>query len=186
MHKAFYRTAAIGFAFISGAQAQTASGKVDFTRDIQPLFAKSCYGCHGPKVQMGGLRLDSKAMAAKSIQPSKAAESSLYQRIAGVGDQARMPMGGKPLEAAQIALIKNWIDQGAEWPEAANVELTGVKKHWAYIPPKRPELAQVKNSRWVANPIDTFILARLEKEGLAPSPAARPTDLRVRAKARRR
>jgi mono/diheme cytochrome c family protein len=172
MHKAFYRTAVIGLAALGSLQAQTEAGKVDFARDVQPVFSKSCYGCHGPKVQMGGLRLDSKQLAAKSIQPSKAAESSLYLRVAGVGDQARMPMGGKPLDAAQIALIKNWIDQGAEWPESTNVEVTEVKKHWAYIPPKRPELAKVTNSRWVANPIDTFILAKLEKEGLAPSPEA--------------
>ena len=65
MHKAFYRTAVIGLAALGTLQAQTEPGKVDFARDVQPVFAKSCYGCHGPKVQMGGLRLDSKKLAAQ-------------------------------------------------------------------------------------------------------------------------
>ena len=84
------------------------SEKVDFTKDIQPIFEKSCYACHGAKQQMAGLRLDSKKLAfdggqsGKAIVPGKATESHLYQRVAGIGDQARMPMGGQPLEAAQI------------------------------------------------------------------------------------
>ena len=159
-------------ALLGSLQAQ-----IDFTRDVQPIFAKSCYGCHSVKKQLGGLRLDSKTLAfaggqsGKSIQPSNAAESTLYQRVAGIGDQARMPMGGK-LEAQQIAIIRNWIDQGAVWPDSAGAEVTAIKKHWAYIPPQRPAMPVVGNPRWVVNPIDSFILARLDKEGLSPSPEA--------------
>src|SRR5688572_24020594 len=76
--------------------------RVEFARDVQPVLEKSCYTCHGPKAQMGGLRLDSKALAAKAIIPGKSKESTLYQRIAGTVEQARMPMGGKPLSADQI------------------------------------------------------------------------------------
>jgi hypothetical protein len=185
MRNILYKSVAFGLALLGSLQAQTEPAKVDFTRDVQPILAKSCYGCHGAKMQMGGLRLDSKKPAfsggqsGKSIQPSKAAESTLYQRVAGIGDQARMPMGGKPLPAGQIATIKNWIDQGAEWPESAGLEVTEIKKHWAYIPPQRPALPKVANPGWAANPIDSFILARLEKEGLQPSPETdRVTQLR--------
>ncbi len=145
---------------------------VDFATEIQPIFEKSCYQCHGPKAQMAGLRLDAKDVAAKAIRPGKAAESSLYTRIAGIGDQARMPMGAKPLDAAEIARVKAWIDQGANWPDSAGAKSAEVRKHWAYIPPQRPDPPAVQNQKWVRNPIDRFVLARLEKEGLAPSPEA--------------
>ena len=150
------------------------AGATDFARDIQPILESSCYACHGAKLQMGGLRLDSKKLAlagGKSgaiVEPGKPADSLLYRRVAGVGDQPRMPMGGKPLEPAQLALIRNWIDQGAAWPDGT----TASKKHWAFTPPKRPALPKVARSDWAANPIDRFILARLEKEKLAPSPQA--------------
>ncbi|MEP6536071.1 MAG: PSD1 and planctomycete cytochrome C domain-containing protein [Bryobacteraceae bacterium] len=178
MQISIYRASSLGLLLLGG----TLQAQVDFTRDVQPIFAKSCYGCHGAKKQMGGLRLDSKAPAlaggqsGKSIQPSKASESTLYQRVAGIGDQARMPMGGK-LEPAQIATIKDWIDQGAIWPDGAGTEVTAIKKHWAYIPPQRPAMPAVSDSHWVANPIDAFILAKLDKEGLKPSPEADKTTL---------
>ena len=150
-------------------------GKVDFERDILPIFEKSCFACHGATQQMLGLRLDAKRAAlvgsdsGKVIQPHNAAESPLYRRVAGIGDQTRMPMGGDPLDAAQIELIRTWIDQGADWPDGVGAE---VQKHWAYVPPKRPPLPKVSNRNWSANPIDSFVLARLEKEGLSPSSEA--------------
>jgi len=174
---AFAIFAAVSFTWKFSAIAQ--QDKVDFARDIQPIFAASCAGCHGEKKQSGGLRLDSKAIAlAKVIKPGNAAESELYRRVAGLSDQARMPMGGKPLSAEQIALIKAWIEQGAIWPESDGVTAgkgdgaKSVAQHWAFNAPVRPELPQVKNSTWVKNPIDAFVLARLEKEGLKPSPEA--------------
>src|ERR1700686_1006485 len=111
------------FALVAALRAQAPAGKVEFTRDIQPVFEQSCYSCHGPKMQMAGLRLDEKTAALAGgqsgpvIAPAKSAESALYRRVAGIGEQARMPMGGKPLDESQIALIRAWIDQGAEWPE---------------------------------------------------------------------
>lgn len=154
------------------ARAARPQAKVDFARDIQPIFAQSCYGCHGPNKQMAGLRLDSKKIAlGKVIRPGQFDASLLYHRITGTGDQARMPMGKPPLPAAQIELIKNWIAQGAEWPDALSVD-AAVKTHWAYVAPRRPALPSVKNKAWVKTPIDAFVLARLEQEGLAPAPAA--------------
>jgi Protein of unknown function (DUF1553)/Protein of unknown function (DUF1549)/Planctomycete cytochrome C len=155
-----------------------ADQQIDFARDIQPILAKSCYGCHGAKLQMSGLRLDSKRTAlaggnsGKAIQPGSASESLLYRRIAGIGEQPRMPMEGEPLLAAEIALVRAWIDQGAEWPDSVGADVAEVKRHWAFTPPQRPSLPKIRNSQWPANPIDYFVLARLEKEGLAPSPLA--------------
>src|SRR6267142_1731437 len=124
------------------AQAgDVARAKVDFLKQIQPILESSCYGCHGPKMQMAGLRLDEKSAALSGGQsgaviiPGKSADSPLYRRVAGLGDQPRMPMGGKPLDTSQIALIRAWIDQGAGWPDSGTKEVVQVQKHWAYIPP---------------------------------------------------
>jgi mono/diheme cytochrome c family protein len=160
------------------AEAKSAQARVDFIRDIQPIFRASCDGCHGARKQMGNLRLDSKQIAlAKVIVPGKAVESPLYQRVAGIGDQARMPMGGDPLKKEQIELIRRWIDEGADWPGesvsgASSNPQSAIPPHWAYIAPLRPALPKVKNTAWAKHPIDLFILARLEKEGLKPSPEA--------------
>ena len=162
----------LGVGCVAALFVMRAQTKPDFVKDVQPILEKSCYGCHGPKAQQGGLRLDSKAVAAKSIHAGNAAESTLFLRITGAGEQARMPMGGKPLAAEQIAAIKHWIDSGAEWPESARAQVEDVKKHWAFVAPVRPALPKVSNPKWPVNPIDTFVLARLDKEGLKPSPEA--------------
>jgi mono/diheme cytochrome c family protein len=164
------------------AEAENAQDRVDFLRDIQPIFNASCGDCHGTKKQSGNLRLDSKRIAlARAIVPGKSAQSPLYLRIAGIGDQARMPMGKDPLKAEQIELIRRWIDEGADWPESdqSTVGQSGVTSpqhelstHWAFIAPRRPRLPEVKNKAWAKNPIDQFILAHLEKEGVQPSPEA--------------
>src|SRR5258708_22465204 len=160
-----------------------AQHKVDFQADIQPIFEKSCGQCHSAKAQMGQLRLDSEATAmaggqsGKVIVPGHARDSILYQRVAGLSDQARMPMGGK-LSADQIEKIRTWIDQGAEWP-ATSTTTAPTKKHWAFVAPVRPVTPKVNQAKWVSNPVDAFILARLETDKLAPSPEAdRPTLLR--------
>src|SRR3984957_3257398 len=101
--------------------------------EVRPIFEKSCYACHGPKLQSAGLRLDVKPE--KVIVPGDAAGSPLYKRILGQGDQARMPMGGKPLDPAQIAIIKSWIDKGADWPESTTQTTSAT--HWAFTPPVR-------------------------------------------------
>jgi mono/diheme cytochrome c family protein len=146
--------------------------KVDFVRDVQPIFARSCVACHGPNTQMAGLRLDAKqSVLTKVVVPGNSAQSALYRRVAGIGDAARMPMGGR-LADDQIATLKAWIDQGAEWPDAVGAKVTATKVHWAFIPPQTPPLPEVTNQTWPKNPIDRFILARLEKEGLTPSAEA--------------
>ncbi len=173
---------------IPGASAQSGNAaraglrrRVDFKRQIEPIFARSCYQCHGAKKAMGQLRLDGKESALKgglsgaAIIPGDGKQSLLVKRILGEGAEARMPMGGAPLTPAQIALIRRWIDEGAGWTENDRSAIPGSQsaiKHWAYAKPVRPAAPRVKNQSWVRNPIDAFILARLEKDGLRPSPEA--------------
>jgi mono/diheme cytochrome c family protein len=155
--------------------------KVDFVRDVQPIFERSCLACHGPNTQMAGLRLDAKqSVFAKAVVPGNSAESALYRRVAGIGDVARMPMGGR-LADDQIATIKSWIEQGADWPDSIGVKITATKTHWAFVPPQRPALPVVKNPAWAKTPVDRFVLARLEKEDLARSPEADRITLLRRA-----
>jgi len=157
-----------GFAFRQTEPANP-SKKIDFVRDVQPIFTRSCVACHGPNTQMAGLRLDSKqAVFAKVVVPGNAADSALYRRVAGIGDVVRMPMGGR-LADDQIATLKAWIEQGAEWPDSVGVKVNASKVHWAFIPPQRPTLPQVSDPGWAKTPIDRFVLARLDKEGLKPS-----------------
>jgi uncharacterized protein DUF1553/uncharacterized protein DUF1549/cytochrome c len=155
-----------------------ANRKVDFVKDIQPILSKSCYDCHGPKKEEAGLRWDVKEIAFKGgehgavIVPGKSAESPMIHLVAGLKDDLVMPAKGERLTAEQIGLLRAWIDQGADWPDSASVRITNNRDHWAFKAPVRPDVPEVKNTKWARNPIDNFILARLEQEGLKPSPEA--------------
>jgi hypothetical protein len=142
--------------FASALSAQT----VDFQREIRPVLSDNCFQCHGPDsgTRMAGLRLDLKDSALRVIQSGK-----LYQRISAADPARRMPpqISHKSLTAAQVAKIKTWIDQGAPW-----------KEFWAYQAPVAAAPPAVKNAAWARNPIDRFILAKLEAKGLEPAPAA--------------
>jgi hypothetical protein len=157
--------------------AWTSAGEpIDYARDVKPILAKHCYHCHGPEKQRAGLRLDTGQAARWSseegpvIVPGKASDSKLIQAVKGTGDVKAMPPKGERLSAKEIAVLRAWIDDGAKSP--ASEVAAAVKKHWAFVPPMRPELPEVKNVGCVRNPVDRFILARLEKEGIAPSPDA--------------
>jgi hypothetical protein len=145
---------------------------INFKRDIQPIFEQRCYECHGEKKQKSGIRLDRKAAVFKggdsgkpAVVPNKSAESPLVQRVTSKDPDELMPPKGDPLTEAQIALLRAWIDQGAVWPDDGAKE----KKHWAYEKPVRSALPAVKNKKWPRNPVDYFVLERLEKEKLKPS-----------------
>src|SRR4029077_14404575 len=156
-----------------------ASTSVDFATDIQPIFRTSCYTCHQGDKAAAGLHLDSRTalgegISGKAIVPGRAKDSLILKRLLSTDPRARMPLGTAPLAPEKIALIRAWIDQGAVWPEQA-----GAAKHWAYVKPVRLAIPKLKNAALVRNPIDAFVLARLEKEGLTPSPeAARETLIR--------
>ena len=163
---------------------------MDFGRDVEPIFHERCYLCHGPDQQMSELRLDRRDRALAGgvsgpvIAPGDASASKLIERVTSAKEGYRMPPGGDPLTAAQASLLAEWIDAGAVWPDqnAGTVERAEVREaarasHWAFQPVRRPELPEVRESSWVRNPIDRFVLAKLESEGLRPSPAAAPGTL---------
>ncbi|HXA48796.1 MAG TPA: DUF1549 domain-containing protein, partial [Candidatus Acidoferrum sp.] len=162
------RKIAIGIALLC-VLLDIAPGQTDLAREAQETLATSCYGCHGAKLQMGGLRLDSRASAvAKAIVAGDAERSPLIARLTATGSVARMPMNAAPLPAEKIALLRKWIDAGAPWPATDAV----AKTHWAFVAPMRPAVPKA-----APNPIDAFILKRLEREGLKPSPEAEPATL---------
>jgi mono/diheme cytochrome c family protein len=153
---------------------------VDYAQHIKPIFAKHCTTCHGAEKQKSGLRLDSVGLAIRggdsgpAIEPGKSAESLLIQAITGAEGVAAMPPKGEPpLTSDEIALVKLWIDQGAKAPaeESGSGPVKGAD-HWAFRPVVRPAIPEVVNKTWVRNAIDAFVLARLEKDGLHPSPEA--------------
>ncbi len=168
------------FAFVLtlnyGAQVAGAQAKVDFARDIQPILQTSCAPCHFGDKPKADLHFGNKTLALKQIIPGNSHDSRLVHRLLGLNGEKRMPLGREALTPAQIELIKRWIDEGAVWPEAASTATT-IQKHWAFVAPVRPALPTVKNNGWVRTPIDAFVLARLEKENLTPSPEADKTTL---------
>ena len=163
------RSALILLLFIPAIRAE--DRKISFDRDVRPILSDTCYACHGPDEAnlQAGLRLDQSESAARVLVPGDSKASRLYQRISHEAEVARMPPPGfnRKLTAQQIETLRLWIDQGAEW-----------ETHWSYQPPRRPAIPAVKQD-WARNPIDRFILARLEAESLQPSPeAGRATLLR--------
>ncbi len=154
--------------------------KIDFSRDVQPIFESRCQGCHGSQQQMAGLRLDSGDAILKGsatgavIQPGKSVASKLMQRVSSRQKGFAMPPVGEPLSPGQIATLGAWIDQGAQVPPASPATVAGKPKSttWAFQPVAHPVPPEVRNRAWVRNPIDRFIAARLEREGVAPSAEA--------------
>ena len=150
---------------------------VDFTRDIRPILSNKCYACHGPDKEQrqggdeskGGLHFDTKDGAFASlgghfaIVPGKPQESELILRINSTDPEEVMPPSDHPkqLTAREKQILVDWIKQGAAW-----------KDHWAYVPPKKHPAPMTQDTTWARNEIDPFILARLEKAGLKPSPEA--------------
>jgi len=163
---------------------------VDFSRDIEPIFKAQCYSCHGSEQSLSGLRLDDPDAALKGgysgavILPGDSANSRLIKLVSGL-DKIKMPMGGAPLTQEQIAFLRAWIDQGAKRSaDTANQAqpvrtataapaapaATGARtSHWAFQPLTVARIPSVRNAAWVRNPIDAFVLARLEAEGLKPA-----------------
>ncbi len=147
---------------------------VRYGRDVRPLLADRCFTCHGPDAneRQAGLRLDlfESATAARAggaaIVPGKRAESELWRRLTHADADERMPPADsnrRPLSAAERERIGRWLDQGADY-----------EPHWAFVPPVRPPLPVLQDARGVRNELDRFVRARLEAEGVAPSPEAAP------------
>jgi len=143
------------------------AAEIRFNRDIRPILSDKCFVCHGPDAKNKNipLRLDSPEAIAKPI-----ASGQLLTRITSANKALRMPPAhtGQTLTEREIEVLKQWVAQGAPW-----------EKHWAYLRAERPAAPEVSNKKWIRNPIDAFVLARLDREKLAPSAeASRETLLR--------
>ena len=154
--------------------------KVVYARDIEPLLSRRCYMCHGPQQQMSGLRLDRKDAALKVIQPGNSAASRLIRMVSGAEKKVMPPMGAR-LTPAEIGLLRAWIDQGLDWPATVQTAKAPASTLWSLQPIAHPNPPAVRDRAWPRNPIDSFILARLDSEGIAPSPEASKATLIRRA-----
>ena len=158
----------------------SAARRLDFNQDVQPILASRCFSCHGPDPEMrkAGLRLDLAEWAMKkrpghpdAIVPGHPERSELVKRIESKDPHHLMPQTAqgeaKPMKPEEIAILREWVKEGAEY-----------RPHWAFEAPVRPAVP-AENSNWAKTPIDSFIVARLQKEGLRPSPEAdKPTLIR--------
>jgi hypothetical protein len=153
------------------AAAADAAGPVEYNRDVRPILSENCFYCHGqdPNHRKADLRLDVResALKEKAVVPGQPDQSKLVAKIFSDGKK-RMPPpdSNRILTAEQKEMLKRWVAQGAAY-----------QQHWAFVAPVRPAPPEVKRAGWPRNPIDRFVLARLEREGLAPSPEADRTTL---------
>ncbi|MEW5977357.1 MAG: PSD1 and planctomycete cytochrome C domain-containing protein [Acidobacteriota bacterium] len=154
--------------------------QVDFERDVEPLLHTKCFLCHGPSQQMNGVRFDQKDAALKGgysgpiIIPGNSAGSKLIERVASSKDGFRMPPAGPSLSPQEIGVLRAWIDQGANWPARASKPVSQEERemHWSFQKITRPEVPETRDKAWIRQPIDAFVLAKLESEGIKPSPEA--------------
>jgi hypothetical protein len=159
------------------ATAQESPAAIGFARQIRPILVARCSRCHGSNEQEAGLRLDIRTRALAGgdagavIIPGAADKSELIQRISADDDAVRMPPEGARLSKEEIALLRAWIDQGATWPDqwAGSEEESS---HWAFQQVERPPVPVIKESDWVKNEIDPFVIAQLREQGIQPSPEA--------------
>jgi hypothetical protein len=147
---------------------RAAENRVDFSRDIRPIFNQNCVSCHGGVRQKNGVSfifredaLGKGKSGRQTIVPGNPDASELISRVTAKDTDVRMPFHGPPLPPEQLALLRRWIKEGAQWSD-----------YWAFVPPKAQPLPGVKHASWVRQPLDRFILARLERESLAPSAEA--------------
>ena len=161
---------------LSSAPCLADSGEkpIEFNRDVRPIITENCFACHGPdkNKRKAKLRLDVREVALErgAIVPGKPQESKLVEHIFSNDPEEQMPppQSGKSLTSQQKELLKRWIASGAEY-----------QPHWSYIKLQRPQVPQVRDTSWVRNPIDAFILQTLQDKGIHPSPeAAKATLLR--------
>lgn len=165
----------LGLALLAFGMAEPSQGNaapLSFNEDIRPILAEHCFACHGQDgaARKAGLRLDTEDGAraalksgAAAVVPGDASASLLIHRVTTTDADDRMPPSdkGEALSATDVASLRTWINEGAAY-----------ETHWAYIAPEKPAVPAVQHADWPQNDIDRFVLARLEAEGLAPSPSA--------------
>jgi hypothetical protein len=156
-----------------------AAEPIDYGRDVKPILVRHCVSCHGSQKQRAGLRVDTAkgviqgGNSGAALVAGKSAESRMIKAVLHSEGVAAMPPKGR-LTADEVAVLRGWIDQGAKAPDNESVVVAGGNKsqHWSFQTPMRPPVPGVKNPAWARNPIDRFILARLDKEKLTPAPEA--------------
>lgn len=160
----------LGLCWIATVAPKTASA-VDFHRDVHPIFARYCLGCHGADSSRGGLRLDRKPAGwqggqsgRRLLQPGAAQDSELFRRVNSDRADEVMPARGARLEPKEVDTLRHWIDAGAPWPDP--------QAHWALSSPIAPPLPRVSQPHWPSQGVDYFVLTRLDAEKLQPSPEA--------------
>ena len=168
-----------GESAVHAAPASAATKPVSYSREVKPILARRCFACHGPDSGEGGLRLDSREHALAeldsgllAIVPDDIESSELLTRVTSDDEFVRMPPEGKPLSEQEVDVLRRWIAEGAEY-----------QKHWAFEPPVKhdPPAVSDANQSWVKTPIDSFILAQLEANGLQPASQADKRTLCRRA-----
>ena len=167
----------VGYVFTAQSWAA-----VDYLREVKPVLTEHCYKCHGARQQKSGLRLDTAALAIKggengpSLKPGQSATSLIIQTVRGAHESiALMPYKKPPLAEPQIAMLAQWIDEGAKAPSDEQPEQS---RHWAFEPPQRAPLPKLPPAQAGArNGIDSFIRARLEERHITPAPEADRTTL---------
>ena len=182
-HRRFSALAAAAAISLTASCLALGADTPDFVRDIRPLLERSCLGCHSGEAAKSGLRLDIRTEAFRggdghgaAIVAGKAAESPLVRFARGDEPEMQMPPADAtvpPLSQNEITTLAAWIDAGALWPEGIDrASLVDRRDHWAFRAIQRPAPPAVRDTTWPRNDIDRFILARLEAEGLFPSPEA--------------
>ena len=173
----FALTTSLGGLSSPSIAADAAANKLDFGRDVRAILSNNCFKCHGPdeKQRQAGLRLDTRDGAIAKLESGKAgivagkwSDSAIIARLTTDDVDLKMPppSSGKKVSAEQVEKLKRWIDEGAEY-----------KPHWSFVAAARPELPKVSDESWIKNPIDRFVLAKLDKIGLKPSPSANKVTL---------
>ncbi|HEU5117760.1 MAG TPA: DUF1549 domain-containing protein, partial [Isosphaeraceae bacterium] len=170
-----YRASALGLVvLLLGSGLSRAEEPLRFNRDVRPILSENCFACHGPDsaARKADLRLDQRdvAISMDAIAPGDPETSEMIFRIEETDPTIVMPppKSDKVLTAEEKAILRRWIAEGAEY-----------EPHWSLIAPQKPEPPQVSDESWVKNPIDRFVLAKLDKAGLKPAPEAdRPTIAR--------
>ncbi len=168
---------AIGLVSVLAGSNSGSSEPPRYDKDVRAILSDRCFRCHGPDAgkRQADLRLDVEESATAireghaAVVPGKPDESELVRRIGSTDEDVRMPppkSGRRPLNDEEAAIVKKWIEDGAKY-----------EPHWSFVPPARPAVPAVRNGTWPANDVDRFVLAKLEREGVAPSPEAEPAAL---------
>ena len=171
LHSGASETAQISFSSLS-----------EYERDIKPILRQRCYACHSRLKRRSELRLDAGALIHKGgkhgavLVPGKAEASAIIKRVVSSDEDERMPPEGKPLAPEEVALLRKWIDEGAVYPPNEVIP-PSAEEHWAFQPIRRPSVPIAKNKRWVRNPIDAFVLHKLEQKRWSPAAGAEPQAL---------